>query len=278
MRYLILYLLLKFIVFQNIVFAQTDINPELRLNFYNDVEGPTGTDGDIISLHIQTFINEDSLFLSTYDALAPVEITLVKPKFNGSFMSFLYNLSKGDSASFIIPVDSYRVHNIPSIGDSGTNIKYIVQVYDINNPTDFKIKKESKIDKRFSEEMSILKKYFRKNKLKPQKTASGLHYIIHKKGNGPRAQLTKKVRVHYSGKTLYGNEFDSSYKRDQPFGFILGLNMVIAGWEEAILLMNVGDKTSVYIPSKLGYGLKGNGEAIPPNSILEFDIELLEMP
>ena len=193
-------------------------------------------------------------------------------------MSFLYNLSMGDSVSFIIPVDSYRVHNIPSIGDSGTNIKYVVQVYDLNDPIDFKIKKESKIDKRFSDEMSILKKYFRKNKLKPQKTASGLHYIIHKKGNGPKGQLTKKVRVHYNGKNLNGKEFDSSYKRDQPFGFILGLNMVIPGWEEALLLMNVGDKATIYIPSKLGYGLKGNGEAIPPNSILEFDIEFLEMP
>ena len=259
------------------IFIQNAHGQDTQLNFYKDIEGKTGSKGDIISVHIQTFINEDSLFLSTYDALAPVDITLEDSKFDGSFMSYLYNLSAGDSVSFKIPVDSYRVHNIPSIGDSGTFIKYIVQVYDLNDPVDFKIKKESKINSRFNEEMSILKKHFRKNKLKPEKTASGLHYIIHKKGNGPRGQIAKKVRVHYAGKNLNGNEFDSSYKRDKPFGFILGLNMVIPGWEEALLLMNVGDKGTIYIPSKLAYGLKGNGETIPPNSRVEFEIEFLEM-
>ena len=271
------FIYLLFIIVNNIS-AQNLNSQDIKLNFFKDIEGKTGSKGDIISLHIQTFINEDSLFLSTYDALAPVDITLEDTQFEGSFMSYLYKLSAGDSVSFKIPVESYRVHNIPSIGDSGTFIKYIVQVYDLNDPVEFKIKKQSKIDSRFAEEMTILKKYFRKNKLKPEKTASGLHYIIHKKGDGPKAQIAKKVRVHYTGKNLNGSEFDSSYKRDQPFGFVLGLNMVIPGWEEALLLMNVGDKGTIYIPSKLGYGLKGNGDAIPPNSILEFDIEFLEMP
>jgi hypothetical protein len=106
-------------------------------------------------------------------------------------------------------------------------------------------------------------------------TASGLKYIVMEKGTGIKAENGKQVSVHYAGYLLDGKEFDNSLKRGKPFKFILGQGMVIKGWDEGIALMRVGDKFRLIIPSDLGYGEKGSGEVIPPNSTLIFDTQLM---
>jgi peptidyl-prolyl cis-trans isomerase A (cyclophilin A) len=106
------------------------------------------------------------------------------------------------------------------------------------------------------------------------KTASGLYYKILEKGNGAKAQKGKKVSVHYSGALDNGQVFDSSYKRNQPIEFTLGVGQVIEGWDEGIALLSVGDKARFVIPSHLGYGSRGAGGVIPPNATLVFDVEL----
>lgn len=106
------------------------------------------------------------------------------------------------------------------------------------------------------------------------KTASGLYYKILEKGNGAKAQKGKKVSVHYSGALDNGQIFDSSYKRNQPIEFTLGVGQVIEGWDEGIALLSVGDKARFVIPSHLGYGSRGAGGVIPPNATLVFDVEL----
>jgi FKBP-type peptidyl-prolyl cis-trans isomerase FkpA len=104
-------------------------------------------------------------------------------------------------------------------------------------------------------------------------TPSGLQYMVLRQGNGPRPKPGQKVRVNYEGKLLDGSVFDSSYARGQPAEF--GLNQVIAGWTEGVGLMATGAKYRFWIPAKLGYGEKGAGGDIPPNSTLTFDVELL---
>src|ERR1035437_8566557 len=106
-------------------------------------------------------------------------------------------------------------------------------------------------------------------------TKSGLKYLILSKGNGEHAQLNKNVEVHYTGYLTDGKVFDSSLERGDPIEFILGTRQVIAGWDEGIALMNVGDKFRLIIPSNLAYGEKGTGKIIPPNSTLIFDVELM---
>ena len=78
-------------------------------------------------------------------------------------------------------------------------------------------------------------------------------------------------------KSLNGNEFDSSYKRNLPFEFQLGVGQVIKGWDEALKVLKTGEKGTFIIPSELGYGPRGAGGVIPPNATLIFDIELLEI-
>lgn len=107
------------------------------------------------------------------------------------------------------------------------------------------------------------------------KTNSGLRYKIIQKGNGPKAEKGKKVSVHYEGALANGQVFDSSYKRNQPIDFTLGVGQVIPGWDEGIGLLQVGDKARFVIPSHLAYGSTGAGGVIPPDATLIFDVELM---
>ena len=108
-------------------------------------------------------------------------------------------------------------------------------------------------------------------------TSSGLRYKILQNGEGKQAVKGATVSVHYKGQLLDGTVFDSSYKRKQPIEFPLGIGQVIAGWDEGILLLKVGDKARFVIPSKLAYGERGAGGVIPPNAALIFDVELMEV-
>ena len=106
-------------------------------------------------------------------------------------------------------------------------------------------------------------------------TDSGLQYIDTVVGEGATAAHGHTVSVHYTGTLTDGTKFDSSVDRGTPFEFPLGAGMVIAGWEEGIAGMNVGGKRTLTIPSDLGYGAHGAGNAIPPNATLVFKVELL---
>mgnify|MGYP000850223570 FL=1 len=108
-----------------------------------------------------------------------------------------------------------------------------------------------------------------------ESTESGLRYQIIQKGTGEMAVKGKTVSVHYKGQLLDGTVFDSSYKRNQPIDFPLGMGQVIPGWDEGISLLHVGDKARFVIPSDLAYGSAGAGGVIPPNAILIFDVELM---
>jgi FKBP-type peptidyl-prolyl cis-trans isomerase len=110
-----------------------------------------------------------------------------------------------------------------------------------------------------------------------KKTDSGLRYQIIQEGNGIKAEKGKTVSVHYKGQLSDGTVFDSSYKRNQPIEFPLGVGQVISGWDEGIQLLNVGDKARFVIPSDLAYGSRGAGGVIPPNATLIFDVELMKV-
>lgn len=110
-----------------------------------------------------------------------------------------------------------------------------------------------------------------------EKTESGLRYNIIQKGSGAKAEKGKTVSVHYKGQLDDGTVFDSSYKRNQPIDFPLGMGHVIPGWDEGIALLNVGDKARFVIPSDLAYGSRGAGGVIPPDATLIFDVELMNV-
>lgn len=104
---------------------------------------------------------------------------------------------------------------------------------------------------------------------------SGLQYKKLTSGTGKTPQADSSVSVHYRGQLIDGKEFDSSFRRNKPSSF--QVNKVIKGWTEALQLMREGDKWELYIPPELAYGERGAGKAIPPNSALIFEVELLSI-
>ena len=118
--------------------------------------------------------------------------------------------------------------------------------------------------------------FMQENKKKEgvQELPGGIQYQILKEGNGTKPSPSSKVKAHYRGALLDGKEFDSSFKRNQPF--TAGLTQLIKGWQEALILMPVGSTWRLWIPSDLAYGDYGTG-GIPGGATLMFDVELLEI-
>ncbi len=128
---------------------------------------------------------------------------------------------------------------------------------------------------------NLLKDYFAKNHINATKTASGLYYSISKQGTGKNAMRGQTVTMNYTGKTLDGKTFDSNtdpnFRHVQPFNFSLGMGQVIKGWDEGVQLLNLGSKATLFIPSGLAYGERAMGNSIPPNSVLIFDVEVVNI-
>lgn len=119
--------------------------------------------------------------------------------------------------------------------------------------------------------------FLKQNKLRPNiiTTGSGLQYEVLATGNGAKPSKNDKVRVNYRGTLIDGTVFDSSFDRGEPVTF--PVNQVIPGWIEALQLMSVGSKWKIYVPANLGYGERGAGNIIGPNSVLIFEVELLDV-
>jgi len=125
--------------------------------------------------------------------------------------------------------------------------------------------------------------YIAANNIKATKTESGLYYAITKAGSGANAKAGQSVSMKYLGKTLEGEQFDANMddkfnllKDKQIFTFTLGQGQVIRGWDEGLQLLNKGSRATLILPSKIAYGVRGNGP-IKPNSVLVFNVEMTDI-
>lgn len=128
-----------------------------------------------------------------------------------------------------------------------------------------------------SENLAKSKEFLDKNKKNSdvKTTASGLQYIELVPGNGQSPKISDQVTVNYRGTLIDGTEFDSSYSRNESSTF--PLENLIPGWQEALTMMKPGSKWKLFVPPNLAYGDKGAGNVIPPNSLLIFEIELVDV-
>ncbi|MCE5252543.1 FKBP-type peptidyl-prolyl cis-trans isomerase [bacterium] len=142
--------------------------------------------------------------------------------------------------------------------------------------TDMRAKMEASRNDELAANQAKASAFLAQNAAKPGITTlpDSLQYEVITEGTGPKPKDTDTVKVHYTGYLEDGTEFDSSYKRNEPAEF--PLNSVIPGWTEALKLMKTGAKYKIYLPPQLGYGARGN-QVIPPNSLLIFEIELIEI-
>ena len=130
-------------------------------------------------------------------------------------------------------------------------------------------------DRMFTKEKEAGANFLAKNGQRPEVTTteSGLQYEVLTSAEGEKPTATSTVTVHYVGKLLNGDMFDSSVDRGEPISF--PLNRVIPGWTEGLQYMSTGAKYRFFIPENLAYGSRGAGGSIPPYSALIFDVELL---
>ena len=124
-------------------------------------------------------------------------------------------------------------------------------------------------------DQKLIKEYLAKNALsKYGVTKSGIYYVVEKSGTAQKPTINNNVDCHYKGYLLDGTQFDSSYDRGQSTQF--PLSGVIQGWQEGIPTIGKGGKVKLLIPSGLAYGSRGIGNIIKPNSVLVFDVELID--
>jgi FKBP-type peptidyl-prolyl cis-trans isomerase len=137
------------------------------------------------------------------------------------------------------------------------------------------VKEQEKLAKASQKNLEAGKAFLETNKTKEgvKTTQSGLQYKVIKEGDGKSPGVSDRVQVHYEGTKLDGTVFDSSYKRGEPATF--QADQVIKGWTEGLQLMKVGGKYRLFIPADLAYGVRGAGQEIGPNEVLQFDVELL---
>lgn len=258
---------------------------------YKIIKKGTGTrkaaNGDHAEMFIHVYLDDSVIFdsRSMYSATRPVPVTIQDPKANGDLMEGFKLLSAGDSALFLVPVDTMLkggAQPMPGM-QQGKNqkMRYEVQVESIRTEEEENKYNQEMATKQKGIDEQLLQEYFAKNGIKAKKTESGLYYTVSKEGTGPMPKTGQMLSVNYTGKLMNGNVFDSntdsSFKHPEPFKLPIGKGQVIKGWDEGLMLINKGAKATFYIPSTLAYGSQDRSPQIPANSILIFDVELLDI-
>ncbi|GAB3705202.1 hypothetical protein GCM10027592_37380 [Spirosoma flavus] len=258
----------------------------LKYQIHEQSEGSRkGKVGDILTLHLTLLNNKDSVLRDTHKEGAPFQMLLQVPPFKGSYEEGLTMLGKGDSATFYVSADSIftkAMQPLPPGVQKGTDIGIAVKVLNIQTEDEYKKTQAADFEKQKGIDAKTIEAYVAKNGMtdKVKKTPSGVYYIVNQPGSGPNPKPGDVVSVHYAGRLLNGKEFDNSRTNPQaggkPFQLQLGAGMVIPGWEDGIMQLHKGEKATLIIPSTLGYGARGN-QAIPANSVLLFDIEVMDI-
>lgn len=263
----------------------------LYYRFFTQNEGQTPQVGDLVDVNICCMINDSTPLIPNMKNLMQVQ----ESAFDGDIFEGLRMMHKGDSASFIVNIDStfkylYGRPTLPEEFKSTDVMRFEIKVNDFfpekvyaqNFSNDVKNRNDQRaaqLQNDYPEETAKAAKdlanYLAKNKIVAEPTASGLYYVVTEPGTGEKPQVGKPVTMHYTGKLLDGTVFDSSVDRGQPFQFVLGVGQVIPGWDEGVQLMSKGEKGVLYIPYYLAYGESGSGP-IPAFSNLMFEVELID--
>ena len=244
----------------------------LQYQFLVDQKGPAAKVGDFITLHFSFSTEKDSVINSTYKNGVPLKSKLYPPTMKGGLEEGLMLMSAGDSAVFLIPVDSLMkgqpASQRPAFFPPGSKVKYRVKMLKVMDSASVR-----------NEQLKEIDAFGKKKNISFQKTGSGLLYSVTTPGSGQKANPGDTIEVHYAGTLLEsGKEFDNSRNAGKPFRFPVGVGMVIPGWDEGLQLLPVGSKATLLIPSWLAYGEQGvPNSPIGPNSALVFDVEVLKV-
>lgn len=227
----------------------------IKVTDYVVGEGPYPAEGDRVVVHYTGRFLDGEEFDSSHSRGKPFEFVLASGSVIKGWDEGVASMKVGGKRTLTIPPElAYGSRDRGKIPANSTLV-FDIELLDIVKPF---------IDPDFSIKADTLQ------------SESGLRVIDHKVGPGSVPAKGDRVVVHYTGKLENGEKFDSSYDRNVPFEFAIGMGQVIRGWEEGISTMRMGGKRTLIIPPELGYGDRAAGK-IPPGSTLIFNIELLSI-
>lgn len=263
---------------------------------YLKVEEGTGekpNDGEFLMLNVAyNDANDNVMFSSAERGGGALPLSYVDSMFtnNGSLEEGFRLCEKGDSIilevkaetifkeSFRRPLpDTIAAESIITVYLGVDNI-FTKEEFDTYRAEQVKIQREKAEEAskgQIALDAKIIEDYLAENNIEAMSTEDGMFYVITQEGNGEKPEAGSSVVVNYSGKLLDGTEFDSN--NDGTFSFPLGQGRVIKGWDLGIALLTKGAKATLYIPSGLAYGARGAGAQIGPNTVLMFDVELVDI-
>jgi FKBP-type peptidyl-prolyl cis-trans isomerase len=269
-------------------------------------EGESFDEGDFAIFSIKIIDSKDSVMIdSERDGELPVQINDSILSTRGPLFSILKELKIGDSVKTKLTASQVLTEGfrqpISADKDKAERLTIFAKTLEKLDTAGFMEWQQQKraeamkeMQKKAEEQKGIddqlIKDFLAENNIEAKRTESGLFYMVTEEGTGEKPEQGDTVSVNYVGKLMDGTVFDTSYEdiakeagvynenRDyKPFTFPIGARQVISGWDEGIMLLNEGSKATLYIPSGLGYGQRGSGRRIPPNSSLIFDVELVEV-
>ena len=283
------------------------INDQLAYAFIiNKPTSPKPEEGDQINVNMQSVCN-NRLMYSTWVAYKgkPAVFGVNKPSFKGDLIEAIMFMTPGDSIVCQVDADALfknSKNKKPDFIKAGDKMLYFIKLVSIKPKLQVQNEQQAAFTKQMNEQMAKqkaeaakqiikddkeLKTYFAKKNILPTKTASGMYYSMQKEGNGEQAFVGDSVTMNYTGTLLDGTKFDSNedtaFHHVMPFNFVLGRGQVIKGWDEGVALLKKGSKATFYIPSPMAYGPQArpgggaNPKGIPANSILIFEVELVDL-
>lgn len=237
------------------------------------VENPDGRAvkvGDVIIITTEFKLNDNAMPNNP----EPMPLMVREPERKGDLYAALLLMKEGESMEFAFDPATYFGEQRPPMVEENDTIYITVNVLSVMSEEEFMAEQRKAEQEMIDAQTKAIERYMADNKLKGEKTESGLYYVRITEGTGPQVKNGQKVTAHYTGTLIDGTKFDSSLDRGQPFEVVVGQGRVIKGWDEGLQLMKVGEKSKLIIPSALGYGGRDMG-TIPANSILVFDMEIL---
>lgn len=269
---------------RNIPFTESDNG--LLFHFLEKGSGTQAVPNDYVRVHYTGSFLDGRVFDSSVERGEPIVFKLGAGQVIPGWDQGIALLSQGDKAKLYIPPE--LAYGEAGAGDAippNSFLQFEVELVEILSEEAYKTWSEEEdarrrkmieeyIEQQMRKELSGIVAYAKQEDIDLQMTDSGLFYHLEQAGEGEKAVAGKTVSVHYTGRLLSGEVFDSSHQRNEPIQFELGAGRVIQGWDEGIALFRVGGKGKLVVPSPLGYGPRAMG-SIPAESTLVFDIELV---
>lgn len=246
--------------------------------------GAKPTPGQYVKVHYTGYLLDGTKFDSSVDRGEPFTFQLGQGRvIKGWDLGIPLFAPGGKGTLYLTPDFGYGARGAGNAIPPNAGLIFEVELLEIFDQASYEAEQKKEQDnmrellhQQFKTDLMLIQDYAQKSGKAFQHTEHGLHYHIETQGSGPQAEAGKSVSVHYTGKLLDGQVFDSSIGRGQPITFGLGQGRVIRGWDEGIALFREGGKGTLLIPSILGYGPQAMGP-IPANSVLEFEIEVVKV-